>query len=174
MSGEHNWHNQRSLRTVAELVLPYPLSANKYWRSITINGQARVLVSKDAIKYKRAIQQIVFNKGITSPFRGRMAVTIWLYPHRPLDAKARIRKDGTSSTIDPDWEVHGWDDDVACIDLDNARKVLYDSIKGNLIEDDKWIWMDSARRMEPDEHGKRVIVRVQQLVRTSPQQALVA
>ena len=53
---------------------------------------------------------------------------------------------------------------MRCIDLDNANKVLLDALKGNAIEDDKWVRRLQAERMEPDAHGARVIVAIEQLV----------
>jgi crossover junction endodeoxyribonuclease RusA len=50
-----------------------------------------------------------------------------------------------------------WDDDVMCIDLDNANKVLFDAIKGIAIEDDKWVRKLTAERMEPDGEARVVM-----------------
>ncbi len=35
--------------------LPYPPSANAYWRSIVINGRGRVVVSREAKAFKKAV-----------------------------------------------------------------------------------------------------------------------
>jgi crossover junction endodeoxyribonuclease RusA len=62
---------------------------------------------------------------------------------------------------------------VQCIDLDNARKVLYDALKDVAFGDDKWVRADSAERMEPDEHGARVVVTITPIAkREAPQSSL--
>lgn len=38
--------------------LPYPPSANRYWRSIVIGGRLRVLVSREAREYKKRAAEI--------------------------------------------------------------------------------------------------------------------
>jgi len=87
-------------------------------------------------------------------------VHIDLYPKRPLDYAKRAQKFGEN-----------WDDSVMCLDIDNARKVLYDSLKGIAIEDDKWIWSDSANRCEPDGDA-RVVVTIKPIVSTPRQAAI--
>ena len=56
-------------------------------------------------------------------------------------------------------------------DIDNARKVLYDALKGIAFEDDARIFRDSAERMEPDGEA-RVVVTVAPIVRVCPQAGL--
>lgn len=65
-----------------------------------------------------------------------------------------------------------WDDDVQCIDLDNARKVLDDALIGVAYVDDAWIWRSDGERMEPDAQGARVVVTIEPIVRRNPQPAL--
>lgn len=136
------------------LSLPYPVSANVYWRSFVPPGGNRAIthVSKEALAYRREVLQICLANGITQPLVGRVAIAIRLFPARPQDWARRARKLGPT-----------WDDDVRCIDLDNANKVLLDALKGNAIEDDKWVRRLQAERMEPDEHGARVIVAITQI-----------
>ena len=136
------------------LTLPYPVSANVYWRSFVPPGGKRAIthVSKEALAYKREVLQACMAAGITQPLTGRVAIAIRLFPARPQDWARRARKLGAC-----------WDDDVRCIDLDNANKVLLDALKGNAIEDDRWVRRLQAERMEPDEHGARVIVAIEQL-----------
>lgn len=144
-----------------ELVLPYPPSANRYWRSFVPRGHTRPVVvpSQEAKEYKARVAGIAQLAGITQPLIGRVEVDIRLYPHRPQDWAKRARRDPIC-----------WDDDVQCLDLDNCRKVLYDSLKGVVIDDDRWIWRDSAQRMEPDGDG-RVVVRIQRIVLAATPQA---
>ena len=137
------------------LTLPYPVSANVYWRSFVPPGGRRAIthISREAQAYKADVLKICLASGITEPLKGRVAIAIRLFPARPQDWARRARKLGAA-----------WDDDVRCIDLDNANKVLLDALKGNAIEDDKWVRRLQSERMEPDDHGARVIVAIEQLV----------
>ena len=130
------------------LTLPYPVSANRYWRTYMPRGfKAPVTtLSAEAKDYKAQVRVLARLAGITQPLLGRVAVDIKLYPKRPQDWAKRARTNPAT-----------WDDDVMCIDLDNARKVLYDSIKGIVIDDDKWIRRDSGERMEPDGEARVVV-----------------
>lgn len=131
-----------------ELTLPYPLSANRYWVAISIPGRTMMAPSKEAKAYKEQVGWLVKKAGIKAPITGRVAIEIQLYPQRPQDWARRARKDPLT-----------WDDDVRCLDLDNANKVLFDALKGLAIEDDKWVRRIVAERMEPDGEA-RVVVRI--------------
>lgn len=130
------------------LVLPYPISANRYWRSFVPRGKRRAVtvVSDEAKAYKEAVAQIAAAAGIRQPITGRVAIHLDLYPHRPQDWQRRARKD-----------PHAWDDTVQCIDLDNARKVIYDAMRGIVIVDDRFVRQDSAERHIPDGEGRVVV-----------------
>jgi crossover junction endodeoxyribonuclease RusA len=149
------------------LALPYPISANDYWRSRTVKqkGTGRTIaiayVTDEAKAYKLDVAWRARAAGVRAPILGRVSVSIELYPHRPLDWQTRQRKLGDA-----------WDNDVRCIDLDNARKVLFDALKGIAFEDDRWIWHDPGIRMEPDAHGARVVVRIAPYVRPVPAEQL--
>lgn len=142
------------------LVLPYPISANDYWSSRVVRskktGKNIVLtfVTDEARSYKQDVGYRVLAAGIRKPIDGRVSVDIRLFPQRPQDWAKRAQKD-------PD----GWADTVRCLDLDNARKVLYDALKGIAFADDKWIKRDSGEICEPDEHGARVEVIIRPLIR---------
>lgn len=144
--------------------LPYPLSANRYWRSFVPRGwdRAVVAVSDEAKVYKGEVRWLCRQAGITKPLQGRLHVDLKLYPARPQDASKRARANPTR-----------WDDDVRCIDLDNARKVVLDALKGIVFDDDKWIWRDSGERMEPD-GAARVVVTITPIEVESPQPELAA
>jgi len=145
------------------LTLPYPISANRYWRHGVVAGRAQTFVSKDAKDYRERVGWIAKANGVRSPLAGRLAVDLLLYPHRPLDYRTRMRKHGAL-----------WDDTVECIDLTNAEKVLMDALNGIAFEDDKQVRRYTAQRMEPDEKGARCILRIQPIVVAQPQQELVA
>ena len=134
------------------LTLPYPISANRYWNSFPLGKRIMTAPSSEAKKYKREVARIARAAGITEPIRGRVHVDIKLYPARPQDWTRRAQKNPL-----------GWDDDVRCIDLDNARKCLYDAMKNVVFEDDRWVWEDTGKRMEPDGGEARVVVTITKL-----------
>ena len=126
------------------LELPYPVSANRYWRSFAAKGQTRavVVLSDEAKAYKREVAWLARAAGVRSPLECRVEVRYWLVPHAPLDtAKRAVRN--------PD----DWDLTVECIDLDNAQKVLMDSLKGVVFADDKLVHRIVAERGEPGKKG---------------------
>lgn len=131
-----------------KLVLPYPISANRYWRTFMPKGfKAPVTtLSQEAKSYKSQVQWMCKAAGIKQPITGRVHIDIQLFPKRPLDYAKRMQKKGAT-----------WDDDVMCIDLDNANKVLFDAIKGIAIEDDKWVRKLTSQRMEPDGEARVVM-----------------
>lgn len=147
------------------LILPYPISANRYWASRVISkgGKAMALtyVTSEAKEFKEAVGWMAKAAGVRAPIIGRVAIDVKLYPHRPLDYATRMRKFGPS-----------WDDTVQCLDLDNCHKVLLDAIKGVVIEDDKWVRRITSERMEPDEHKARMVVTITPIGIAQPQASL--
>ncbi|TAM15952.1 MAG: RusA family crossover junction endodeoxyribonuclease [Pandoraea sp.] len=144
------------------VTLPYPISANRYWRSRVIKphaGQAIVstYVSPEAKAYKEQVGWLCRAAGIRSPLPGRIAIAYTLYPKRPQDWRMRQRKLGDA-----------WQDTVQCIDLDNAQKVLLDALKGIAFEDDVWVRRITAERAEPDGEG-RLVVTVTPIATEAPQ-----
>jgi len=144
------------------LVLPYPISANRYWNAITIPGRTMMAPSKEAIAYRKQVAAIAQAAHIARPFTWRVAVELDLYPHRPQDWARRARRD-----------PEAWDDDVRCIDLGNAEKVLSDALQGIVFTDDRWIWDLHKRRKEPDGEG-RVVLRIRPMARVRAQAELIA
>jgi crossover junction endodeoxyribonuclease RusA len=128
------------------LTLPYPLSANRYWRPVKLGPRISIVPTKEAKAFRAEIAALCVAQGVRAPLVGRVHVDVQLYPARPQDWQRRQRVDGAA-----------WDDTVRCIDIDNARKVLYDSLQGIAFADDKWIWSDTARRMEPDGEARVVV-----------------
>lgn len=145
---------------MTDLVLPYPISANRYWRPVKVGKHITIVPTKEAKAYR---QDVAARCGRHSMIRGRVAVFVWLYPNRPQDWQKRQRLHGAA-----------WDDTVQCIDIDNANKVLLDALKGVAIEDDSWVRKIVAERMEPDAYGARVVVRIKPLPVEVKQLALVA
>lgn len=142
------------------VTLPYPISANRYWNSFKLGNRMMVAPGKEAKKYKAEVAKILAVAGVRKPIIGRIAFTYVLYPHRPLDYKTRMRKHGDA-----------WSDTVQCIDLDNAQKVLLDSLKGIAFEDDAWVRRIYAERAEPDGEA-RVVVTITPIAPVVPQAAL--
>lgn len=145
------------------LTLPYPISANRYWRPVHVGNHVTIVPTKEAKQYRLDVANRALEQGLRQVLSGRIAVAVRLFPARPQDWATRVRKLGA-----------GWDDGVRCIDLDNANKVLLDSLKGVAFEDDRWVRRLQSERMEPDGHGARVIVAIEQLRVEQPQGDLLA
>lgn len=142
------------------LVLPYPISANRYWRPVPIGKHVTIVPTTEAKQYRRTVAQLCAVAGVTKALQGRVEVAVQLYPHRPQDWQKRQRLHGEA-----------WDDTVQCLDIDNANKVLLDALKGVAIEDDKWVRRLVAERMEPDGEA-RVVVTITPIVRRVVQASL--
>lgn len=144
------------------ITLPYPLSVNRYWMPVKMAKHMAVLPTKEGKKWRAEAVALCLAQGVRQPISGRVHVDVLLYPARPLDWQTRQRKLGAA-----------WDDDVRCIDIDNANKVLLDALKGVAIDDDKWIRRLTAQRMEPDGQGARVVVTITALATEQPQPSLI-
>lgn len=136
-----------------ELTLPYPISANRYWRTYLPRGCAAPVttVSPEARAYQDRVRRIVREAGVYRPFPGRVAVSYVLFPKRPLDWKKRQRMNPAR-----------WDDSVQCMDLDNAQKVLFDAMEGIVYENDGLIRRIEGERAVPDGQA-RVLVTVESM-----------
>lgn len=145
------------------LTLPYAVSANVYWRTAARGGRAMTYLSAAAKQYRADVSRICAAHGIDQPLSGRLSMHLRLFPHRPLDWKKRQRKIGAL-----------WADTVQCVDLGNAEKVLSDALQGIAFEDDKMLWRITSERMEPDEHGARVIVAIDRIAAPVAQASLIA
>lgn len=130
------------------LTVPYPPSANRYWRTTVIGRRVQTYVSAEGKAYREDVAWRARVLGV-QPIAGRVALTVRLYPHRPQDWKRRQRKDPET-----------WDDTVQCIDLGNCEKVLSDALNGVAWIDDKQHRRIVLERMEPDDQGARLEVEV--------------
>lgn len=137
-----------ALSPAVRLVLPYPISTNRYYRSYVPRGRSRgvVVVSEEAREYRRRVEAIARDAGITTPMHGRISIGLDLYPERPKDWEKRARKNPCL-----------WDNSVRSIDLDNALKVVLDSLQPSVIPDDKMVWRIVAERKEPDGDARAVV-----------------
>lgn len=138
------------------LTLPYPISANRYWavRVIPTKPRPRAMtyVTEEAKAYKTAVGLLAKAAGIRTPASGRVVLHVQLFPHRPQDWAKRARHD-----------PYTWDDTVQCIDLGNCEKVLSDALNGIAWADDKQLRRIVLDRMEPDEKGARLEIRIDYL-----------
>lgn len=143
------------------LVLPYPISANRYWATRVIRSKhthkymAMTYVTPEARAYRDQVAKIAITAGMR-PLEGRVDFRLQLYPERPLDYARRSQRN-------PDT----WDDDVRCMDVLNTDKVLCDALNGVAWFDDKQIRHAEQDRCEPDAHGARVVVTISPVVVTS-------
>ena len=108
--------------------LPYPISANRYWRTFVAGGRVVTHPSTEATQYKRDAAWIARGAGLVEPLEGPIEVELVLHPVEPKDAAVRARKQG------PSW-VFG----VRCLDVDNAVKVALDALQGVAYANDKQI-----------------------------------
>lgn len=128
------------------LILPYPVSANRYWRPVAFGSRLAMVPTKEAKAYKTTVGNIARAAGLQLPFEGRVLLKIDLYPQRPQDFVKRAR-------TDPDF----WDDDVRCMDLGNCEKVLEDALNGIAYLDDKQIYRCEKERHEPTGEAHLVV-----------------
>ncbi|MEM5294223.1 RusA family crossover junction endodeoxyribonuclease [Burkholderia sp. JPY481] len=148
------------------VTLPYPISANRYWASRIVKPKSgpsfvSTYVTPEAKAYKEQVGWIFRAGGVHEPIAGRVDVALKLYPKRPQDWESRKRKLGAN-----------WDDGVMCIDLDNAVKVLMDSIKGIAILEDGWpVRRILLERAEPDGEARVVLTITPLSAQEGPAQA---
>ena len=148
------------------VTLPYPISANRYWASRIVTPKdgkpfVSTYVTPEAKQYKESVAWLLKAKGVREVLPGRMTVHLRLYPNRPQDYRTRMRKHGDL-----------WDDTVMRLDLDNARKVVYDALKDIVFADDKCIFKDTGEVMEPDGREACVMVAIEPYVRTPTYQTV--
>lgn len=169
------------------LTLPYPPSANRYWRSRVVFPKVEKMAatykaggvsalyelltketfvstypSADGKTFKESVGWLLAAAGVREPMKARrFQVDIQLWPHRPLDWKTRARKDPLY-----------WADTVQRLDLDNTRKAVNDALNERVIADDKAIWRDSGEVMEPDGREACIVVTITPLVKAVVQEAL--
>lgn len=121
------------------LVLPYPISSNRYWRPVAFGGRLAMVPTKEAKAYKAHVAASAKAAGLRIPLDGRVALHVRLFPQRPQDWAKRAQRD-------PDT----WDDDVRCMDLGNCEKVLSDALNGVAWIDDRQLRRIQLERCEPD------------------------
>lgn len=120
-----------------KIVLPYPVSANRYWRTFAYKakgtGKARSVtaVSDEAKSYKAECGWRAKAAGVRSPLLGPVELRFRLVPANRV-----------------------------CMDLDNALKVSIDALKGVMFADDSQVYRIVAERADPDPTGAKLEVEV--------------
>lgn len=119
------------------LKLPYPVSANRYWRTFayvardTKKARAVTAPSDEAKAFKEECGWIAKAAGVRVPFTCHVEIRVRLVPANKV-----------------------------CMDLDNALKVTIDALKGVVYADDDQIMKITAERADADPTGKRLEVDV--------------
>lgn len=115
-----------------KLILPYPVSANRYWRHISHPSTKRpiTLISREAKAYREACAWIAKCAGAKT-ISGIVELRILLVPKNGI-----------------------------CMDLDNALKVAIDALKGIVYGDDAQVYCIVAHRADADPAGSRLEVEV--------------
>lgn len=121
---------------MVRLKLPYPVSANRYWR-IWRNKAVR---SAEATAYKSVVCRIAQEAGVM-PSEGSVAVCLRLIP--------KVNKDGSANKT--------------VIDLDNALKVTLDSLQGIAYENDKQVRRIVAEYGSEPVAGGGLVVEIEEL-----------
>lgn len=118
------------------LILPYPVSANRYWR-IWRNKAVR---SAEATAYKSVVRRIAQEAGVV-PSEGSVAVCLRLIP--------KANKDGSvNKTV---------------IDLDNALKVTLDALQGIAYHNDRQVRRIAAEYDSEPAAGGGLAVEIEEL-----------
>jgi len=95
------------------MMLPYPPSANRYWRHF----RGRTVRSMEADKYRGAVSYYARVAGLTERLKGAVRVCATLHPKRTKNGEASKTR----------------------LDLDNCVKVLLDALQGVAFDNDRQI-----------------------------------
>lgn len=106
------------------LELPWPPSVNGYWRTVTISGRQRTLISRKGRDYREAVKHTIRTG---PPITGRVAVVIDAYPP---DRRARDLDNLPKSILDSLTHAGVWSDDSQ---IDDLRIVRRDVVPGGRI-----------------------------------------
>jgi crossover junction endodeoxyribonuclease RusA len=98
------------------VTLHYPISANRYWRQVRLPSRTAILVSREAVAYKRHVGAVCAAAG-ARPLLGDVEMWLWLHP--------RATKTGAASKVR--------------FDLDNVLKVAIDACSGHLYVNDRQV-----------------------------------
>ncbi|WP_256345072.1 RusA family crossover junction endodeoxyribonuclease [Neisseria gonorrhoeae] len=125
----------RGMRVI-RLILPYPVSANRYWRI----WRNRAVRSAEAAAYRETVRRIAQGAG-AMPSEGAVAVYVRLIPKANKDG-------GANKTV---------------IDLDNALKVALDALQGVAYHNDRQVRRIAADYADEPVAGGGLAVEVGEL-----------
>ncbi len=125
----------RGMRVI-RLILPYPVSANRYWRI----WRNRAVRSAEAAAYRETVRRIAQGAG-AMPSEGAVAVYVRLIPKANKDG-------GANKTV---------------IDLDNALKVTLDALQGVAYHNDRQVRRIAADYADEPVAGGGLAVEVGEL-----------
>lgn len=109
------------------LALPYPVSANRYWRTF----RNRTVRSTEANAYRRSVLEAAVAAGVQPILSRGVCVSLVLRP--------KLTRRGEASKVR--------------LDLDNCIKVALDALIGIAYEDDSQVVKLAAEIGEPTEGG---------------------
>ena len=92
------------------LTLPYPPSVNTYWRSLVINGSARVVISERGRLYRQAVQRAVMADGAGEVFTAEKRLSVEVDVYQPNRRSFDLDNLG-KSLLDSLTEAGIWSDD---------------------------------------------------------------
>ncbi|HFC6665546.1 TPA: RusA family crossover junction endodeoxyribonuclease [Neisseria meningitidis] len=121
---------------VMRLILPYPVSANRYWRI----WRNRAVRSAQAAAYRETVRRIAQEAG-AMPSEGSVAVRLRLIP--------KANKDGSANKT--------------VIDLDNALKVALDALQGIAYHNDRQVRRIVAEYADEPKQGGGLAVEIEEL-----------
>lgn len=116
-----------------KLILPYPVSANRYWRHF----RGMTVKSSEARAYQAVARLLAANAGFKDPLQGPVHVEMSYHPKKP-----KTWKRGNP---------------VRSQDVSNVIKVAEDALNGIAWVDDKQITHLSISKGEPVDGGALII-----------------
>ena len=106
------------------LVLPWPPSVNRIWRSVVIRGAVRVLMSRDGREYRQAV--IAALRGCTQAAAAfSRPVEVEIRAYQP-DHRRRDLDNVLKAALDALTHAGVWDDDNRVADLRIVRMMPSD------------------------------------------------
>lgn len=114
--------------TTISLKLPYPVSANRYWKTRVIKNFAQTYLSAEAKDYRKQVMRLAAN---FKTVQGDVSIGLVLAP--------RLTKKNEASRV--------------LMDLDNSIKVTLDALIGIAYVDDRQVKHITAEYGPPEKDG---------------------
>lgn len=164
------------------LDLPYPPSANRYWRTRVVQPRPRGdgytfaellhdLINKRPVNQERVraatdMPAPFVNTYVSSEAKTFKELVAWTAKAagivKPFEGRIEIAY-SLHPQLPQDWRTRqrkdpdGWTDTVRCLDLGNTEKVLSDAMNGVIFDDDKWVRKITIQRGDPIPDGGLVV-----------------